>query len=274
MRTGDGLLSRVKPPGGRLTAAAARCVAQAAMLHGSGVIELTGRGNLQVRGLTDASAPRFAAAMVAAGLASADANAERRRNVMPTPLAGDDPEVAADAAPLAAAIEAMLAAEPALSALPGKFSFAVEGGGVLALSEPADILVRTDGARRWIVLGDVQAPCAPNRTIGLVRDLVRAAGARRVRDAEPAALFASVGLAPAPSASRPMSAVPIGFIAYPGTGRGAEMDEALKNGDESDPALRSAVPGFVAQPDPVEEAIEGSGVAEARNAVEDLPRQG
>jgi len=60
----------------------------------------------------------------------------------------------------------------------------------------------------------------------------------------------------------------------PGTGRGAEMDEALKNGDESDPALRSSVPGFVAQPDPVEEAIEGSGVAEARNAVEDLPRQG
>ena len=221
MRTGDGLLSRVKPPGGRLTGAAARCIARAAVLHGNGVIELTGRGNLQVRGLTDASAPRFAAAMVASGLANADANAERRRNVMPTPLAGDDPAVAADAAPLAAAIEAMLAAEPALSVLPGKFGFAVDGGGILGLSEPADITVRTNGAQHWIVLDDVQASCAPDRTVGLVHDLARMAGPRRVRDVGAAALFASVGLAPAPSASRPMSAVPIGFIAYPGTGRGA-----------------------------------------------------
>ena len=60
----------------------------------------------------------------------------------------------------------------------------------------------------------------------------------------------------------------------PGNGRGAEMDEALKNGEATDPTLRSPVPGFVDQPDPGEEAIEGSGVAEARNAVEDLPRQG
>ena len=52
------------------------------------------------------------------------------------------------------------------------------------------------------------------------------------------------------------------------------MDEALKNGEATDPTLRSPVPGFVDQPDPVEEAVEGSGVAEARNAVEDLPRQG
>lgn len=221
MRTGDGLLSRVKPPGGRLTCAAARGVAQAAMLHGNGVIELTSRGNLQVRGLTDATAPRFAAAVVAAGLACADAGAERRRNVMLSPLAGDDPAAAPDAVSLAAAVEAMLAAEPALAALPGKFGFAVNGGGVLDLSEPADITVRTDGARHWIVLEAAQAPCAPSRTVSLVRDLARAAGSRRVRDVGAAALFASVGLAPTPFARHPAPAAPAGFIAYPGTGRGA-----------------------------------------------------
>ncbi|WP_458093585.1 hypothetical protein [Roseomonas sp. WA12] len=60
----------------------------------------------------------------------------------------------------------------------------------------------------------------------------------------------------------------------PGTGRGAELDEALKDGTSSDdPALRSAVPAFVAEPDPVETVIEGPGVSEARDAREDLPRQ-
>lgn len=60
----------------------------------------------------------------------------------------------------------------------------------------------------------------------------------------------------------------------PGTGRGSETDEALKDGEATDPALRSPLPGFVDRADAVEEAIEGSGVSEARNAVEDLPRQG
>ncbi|TPG58996.1 hypothetical protein EAH89_06440 [Roseomonas nepalensis] len=60
----------------------------------------------------------------------------------------------------------------------------------------------------------------------------------------------------------------------PGTGRGSELDEGLKDGEVTDPALRSPLPGFVDQADAVEEAIEGSGVSEARNAVEDLPRQG
>lgn len=60
----------------------------------------------------------------------------------------------------------------------------------------------------------------------------------------------------------------------PGTGRGAEMDEALQGGASTDPALHSPLPGFVDRADPVEQVVEGSGVAEARNAVEDLPRQG
>ena len=60
----------------------------------------------------------------------------------------------------------------------------------------------------------------------------------------------------------------------PGTGRGAELDEGLKDGVNADPAVHSPIPGFVDQADPVEQAVEGAGVAEARNAIEDLPRQG
>ncbi|MBP0447099.1 hypothetical protein J8J14_20185 [Roseomonas sp. SSH11] len=61
----------------------------------------------------------------------------------------------------------------------------------------------------------------------------------------------------------------------PGIGRGAELDEALeKDPTHADPALKSPLPGFVDHPDPVESRIEGEGVATARNAIEDLPRQG
>jgi hypothetical protein len=61
----------------------------------------------------------------------------------------------------------------------------------------------------------------------------------------------------------------------PGTGRGDELDKALEDGAPPvDPALGSVVPGFVAEPDPLETLIEGDAVAMARDAREDLPRQG
>ena len=155
MPSGDGLLVRVKPPLGRLGAAELRLVAHAARRCGNGVVELTGRGNLQVRGLTQCSAEDFAGAIVQAGLASADPAVESRRNVTVSPLAGADPATATDTLALAAAIEAMLA-DPRWSVLPPKFGIAVDGGGVLPLSVRADVTVRTDGMRRWFTDEAVQ----------------------------------------------------------------------------------------------------------------------
>ena len=61
MPTGDGWLVRLLPIGTiGLDAFAALC--DAAQAHGNGVVEVTGRGSIQVRGLTPDSAPRFAAA--------------------------------------------------------------------------------------------------------------------------------------------------------------------------------------------------------------------
>ncbi len=176
METGDGLLVRVKPPGARLTAPAARVLADAAVRWGNGVIELTRRGNLQVRGLwTDGIAP-FAAAMAAAGLADPDPARERRRVVIAPPLAGDDPGAAA--AGLAERIETALADGPALA---GKFCIAVDAGGVLAgRTVPADILVRTGDAEDRIVAGGLDATCAPDRTVAEVLRLVALADGQRL----------------------------------------------------------------------------------------------
>jgi precorrin-3B synthase len=113
MPSGDGLLVRVKPPGGRLPSAALRAIAAGAERYGNGILELTSRGNIQVRGLTDNAAPPFAAAMVDAGLADPDPARESRRNVITIPPC-DDGRVAA--------IENALAGIPGLAA---KFCVAV-----------------------------------------------------------------------------------------------------------------------------------------------------
>jgi precorrin-3B synthase len=145
MPSGDGLLVRVKPPGSRLTSAQARLLAAAAAQHGNGALELTRRGNLQVRGLTAASAPDFAAAMVAAGLASPDAAEERRRNVLLAPLAR------AATAAVARALETRLVAAEALAGLPPKFGFAVDDDGPLPLTG-ADAAIRLHADRQgWLV---------------------------------------------------------------------------------------------------------------------------
>jgi len=113
MPSGDGLLVRVKPPGGRLPAAALRAIADGAIRYGNGAIDLTSRGNLQIRGLSAGSAPSFAEAMVAAGLADADPERERRRNVIAVPPYDDG---------AMAAVEAVLAETAGLAA---KFCVAV-----------------------------------------------------------------------------------------------------------------------------------------------------
>ena len=53
MPTGDGLLVRLHPPGGALGAAQARAVAEAARACGNGLLDVTGRGNLQIRGVRE-----------------------------------------------------------------------------------------------------------------------------------------------------------------------------------------------------------------------------
>jgi precorrin-3B synthase len=117
MASGDGLLARVKPFGGRLPAAALHALADAAAAYGNGIVELTGRGNLQVRGLTDA--PAFAGAMVAAGLADPDPVREARRNVVTVPPCDDA---------LVAAVEELMAET---AGLPPKFCVVVDGGTTL-----------------------------------------------------------------------------------------------------------------------------------------------
>jgi len=174
MQSGDGWLARVKPSAGCVSAEAARLIADAARRHGNGHIDLTSRGNFQIRGLSPRSVQAFAETIIAAGLASANPSLEAARNVMASPLGPDDSTAAFDSHAIARDIEAMLAEEPAPWVLPSKFGVLVDGGGVLPLHDiTADIMVRADRGQLVLCLdgGTLAALCSPTTVAEAVKAL-------------------------------------------------------------------------------------------------------
>ena len=154
MESGDGYLVRVKPVAAQLTATAAVAVADAAVRYGNGIIDITNRGNLQIRGLTPEAFDPFAEGMLSLGLANADPRAEAVRNVMVDPLGPDDPAAQFDSHDLARRLSAMLEGDPAYYSLPDKFGLMIDGGDAFPLTgAAADIMVRGAGGGLRIDLG-------------------------------------------------------------------------------------------------------------------------
>ncbi|AHI26892.1 precorrin-3B synthase [Komagataeibacter xylinus] len=221
MEAADGWLARVRPPLGRLSATQARQVARAAATHGNGLIELTSRGNLQLRGLTPDSARAFARDMLAAGLASNDAATEARRGLLLSPLAGIDPDAAPDAPDVIRALDAALAAAGTLRGLPAKFVIAVEcGGHIPAGTLRADIVARATDTGWMVACGDRALACAgadvARMTVALAHALAAMKPASRpLRDpALGRAAFARMGMvdttaAPSARPDRPVLAGPL-----------------------------------------------------------------
>ena len=105
MQTGDGLLARLTPSGATIPFDALTALCAAARRHGSGIIEITSRGSIQVRGLTATSAPTFADAVSAIDIDVTDGVP-----VAVNPLAGLEPDQAIDAGALAGALRAAILA--------------------------------------------------------------------------------------------------------------------------------------------------------------------
>jgi precorrin-3B synthase len=210
MASGDGLLVRLRPPGAALPAAAARTLAAQAARCGNGVMELTQRAALQIRGLRPDTLAPFAAAMVQAGLADQDPSVERRRVVIGPPLGAIDPTASRHAAAVADAVEAILSRDPGLADLPPKFCVAVDGGGLLPLGDTgADISVFCDDDVCLVApAGTAKAVvCAPGDAAAVTAALAAAFvhlsrgpdAPRRMRQITGAdALFAQAGLVATP----------------------------------------------------------------------------
>lgn len=124
----DGGLARLRLPGGQLAAVQARAVAAVARRWGNGLIDLTNRANLQVRGLPAVLPEAAVGHLDAAGLVPAMRQADRLRNITADPLAGLDPAEIFDVRPLVADLDAALQGAD-LAGLSPKFAFVLDGGG-------------------------------------------------------------------------------------------------------------------------------------------------
>ncbi|MCB0941380.1 MAG: precorrin-3B synthase [Mycobacterium sp.] len=123
-RAADGLLARLRLPGGMIGAGQLEALAHAAAEYGNGTLELTARGNLQLRGLRDADAVSDAAA--AAGLLPSPSH-ERVRNIVASPLSGRVGGLA-DVRPWVGALDSAIRTDVVLAALPGRFMFGLDDG--------------------------------------------------------------------------------------------------------------------------------------------------
>jgi precorrin-3B synthase len=221
MKTGDGLLARVSLTDAIRPQQLAE-ICRLASRHGNGMIDISARGNLQIRGLTETSAPLLTAEMRALDLPLRDGLA-----VEVPPLAGLDETEIADPRPLA---QAIAEGAKSITGLAPKMSVVVDGQGRLRLSNLlADIRLLAVSAAdqvRWkILLGGTEESGrvfnvlretqAIEATLGLLRRLSTLGSKARGRDLADDTLDAAMldqGRSGMPASPGRQKAGPFGLI--------------------------------------------------------------
>jgi precorrin-3B synthase len=141
----DGLLIRIRVPGGSLSADQLTAVAAAAEAFADGEIEITSRANLQLRGIDQKSLPHLVSALTQAGFLPSERH-DRVRNIVTSPLAGIDPHELLDTRTLIQTLDERLIAEDVLLNLHPKFSFGIYGGGRQFTREIDDLSLHAKSA--------------------------------------------------------------------------------------------------------------------------------
>jgi len=190
MATGDGLLVRLAPTGATMSCEAFAALCTAARNCGNGVIEITSRGSVQIRGLTEASVKSFAAAVAGIDLAFSEGPP-----VLSDPLAGLDPEEAVDASAIAADLRRAIAVASFAVDIGPKVSVAIDGGGTLHLDAvAADVRMRAQArdaclhvavgghAETATPIGAVAAEHAVEAAMRMLRVIAAGGPAARARD--------------------------------------------------------------------------------------------
>jgi ferredoxin-nitrite reductase len=136
----DGLLTRLRIPGGRLDTAQCVAIEQLLVATGLDYIQVTNRANLQLRALTQDIDRELLTKLADAGLSTGNTAIEGIRNIMLSPTAGIDAQELIDVYPLAEAWANYLDCHPELGILSTKFSVGFDGGGSVGIIDrPNDI---------------------------------------------------------------------------------------------------------------------------------------
>ena len=215
MASGDGLIVRVRPLLARLSAKQALGLCAAACAHGSGLIDLTNRANLQLRGVRDDHHQALIDDLRALGLLDADPALEGRRNILVDPSWQEG----CGTQRIATALVARLADLPPL---PAKFGFAIDAGPAPVLGRAsADIRVERGVSGGLILRADgsdlgcaISAAGAVDAILALAQWFAEAGGAASGRMAR------HLAACPLPDAFRPAEAPAVpGALPRPGETR-------------------------------------------------------
>lgn len=141
MESGDGWVVRIRPRAGRLLPEQARGIAALSRAYGNGLIDLSARANVQLRGVTMASHAPLIGGLRNLGLLDDSADAEAQRNVTLAPFWAQGDGAYDLALDLSAALTA-----PSTPRLPSKFGFVVDMGPAPILRDIAgDIRIERAG---------------------------------------------------------------------------------------------------------------------------------
>jgi len=164
----DGLLVRLRLPGGRVSAKSLQALADVAERYGDRRVHVTTRTNLQVRAMpavpgTERLPDEVLAALEATGLLPSRAH-DLSRNVMASPqtgLAGGR----ADLRPTVEALDTALCGDSDLGRLPGRFLFVLDDGRGDLLNRSCDLgLVALGDGSGQLRVGDAWGPVVPLRS--------------------------------------------------------------------------------------------------------------
>lgn len=169
----DGAVARIRVPGGYASATRLRNLAAMSARFGDGRVDLTARGNVQVRGIRSGAEGKLTEWAAATGFLPSAAH-DRARNITASPLAGLAGHRALRGQVLA--LDRAIVADHGLAALPGRFLFCLDDGTGHAGLGGCDVGLRwgASGAD-LIVAGRETALSVPaSRAIELVTAAARA----------------------------------------------------------------------------------------------------
>lgn len=160
MMSGDGLIVRVRPSRAHLTVDQTLGLCDLAAQYGSGVIDLTNRANLQIRGVSETDHAALLQGLAGLDLLDGDPQIERRRNILTAPFWQRGDRTARLARMVAEAL-------PRLPEMPAKVGIAIDTGPApILVEDPADfrferggkgLILRADGCARGRVVTDADA---------------------------------------------------------------------------------------------------------------------
>lgn len=129
----DSFMLRLRAPGGILTSAQMRGLAEIAEDWGAGRCDVTTRANLQIRDFQPRDIVRVLNKVNDLGMTSRGSGADNIRNITASPLSGLDPTELLDVQPLASALQHYISNSRDLFGLPRKFNIAFDNGGTISV---------------------------------------------------------------------------------------------------------------------------------------------